>query len=36
MMSRLVIAAAQFEMRKTNFTPKGNFAVLILKRILAN
>lgn len=30
------IAATQFEMKKTNFTPKGNFAVLILKRIPAN
>jgi hypothetical protein len=27
------IAPAQFEMMKTNFTPKGNLAVLILKRI---
>lgn len=30
------IAPAQFEMRKTNFTPKGNFSVLILKRIRGN
>ncbi len=27
------IAATQFEMKKTDFTPKGNFAVLILRRI---
>jgi hypothetical protein len=30
------IAPTQFEMKKTNFTPKGNFAVLILKRIPVN
>lgn len=30
------IAPTQFEMKKTNFTPKGSFAVLILKRIPAN
>jgi uncharacterized protein DUF4424 len=30
------ISATQFEMRKTDFTPKGNFSVLILKRIPAN
>lgn len=27
------ISPTQFEMRKTNFTPDGNFAVLILKRL---
>ncbi len=27
------IAPTQFEMKKTDFTPKGNFAVLILKRV---
>jgi hypothetical protein len=27
------IGPTQFEMRKTNFTPDGNFAVLILKRL---
>jgi hypothetical protein len=30
------IGPTQFEMRKTNFTPKGNFAALILKRMPAN
>src|SRR6185312_232043 len=30
------ITATQFEMKKANFTPKGNFAALILKRIPAN
>ncbi len=29
------IGPTQFEMRKTNFTPKGNLAVLILKRLPA-
>jgi hypothetical protein len=30
------IAPTQFEMRKANFTPRGNFAVLILKRMHGN